>query len=213
MQKIVVWLSTPSRMSLLPVWKRMHPWPSLPISTCWRWGETKQKVEKIGYSKNSFAILKENNRVQGCVSHNSDPKKSILWRIEIERFGGTHHKILRTHLVPNSKSGKKRAISWSYSKNGDFVSAILARLSLRIEHLRRLQDMKIVPAKQHGMRREIYTFYSSVETKAAPVLISKNPEDRMFVFDSGASMHMLSKKDWSSDETGYFVEDPETRRR
>ena len=39
-----------------------------------------------------------------------------------------------------------------------------------------------------------------MEPKAAPVLISKNPEDRMFVVDSGASMHMLSKKDLSSDE-------------
>ena len=41
------------------------------------------------------------------------------------------------------------------------------------------------------------TFYSPV----APVLVSKNTEERMFVVDSGASMHMLSKKDLSSDET------------
>ena len=39
-----------------------------------------------------------------------------------------------------------------------------------------------------------------MEPNAAPVLISKNPEDRMFVVDSRASMHMLSKKDLSSDE-------------
>ena len=34
----------------------------------------------------------------------------------------------------------------------------------------------------------------------APGLVSKNTEERMFVVDSGASMHMLSKKDLSSDE-------------
>ena len=42
------------------------------------------------------------------------------------------------------------------------------------------------------------TFYSPVKIKA-PVLVSKSTEERMFVVDSGASMHMLSKKDLSSD--------------
>ena len=32
------------------------------------------------------------------------------------------------------------------------------------------------------------------------MLVSKNTAERMFVVDSGASMHMLSKKDSSSDE-------------
>ena len=32
------------------------------------------------------------------------------------------------------------------------------------------------------------------------MLVSRNKEDSMFVFDSGASMDMLSKKDLSSDE-------------
>ena len=32
------------------------------------------------------------------------------------------------------------------------------------------------------------------------MLVSQNMEERMFVVDSGASMHMLSKKDVSSDE-------------
>ena len=43
------------------------------------------------------------------------------------------------------------------------------------------------------------TFYSPVEIKA-PVLVSENTEERMFVVDSGASMHMLSKKGLSPDE-------------
>ena len=34
----------------------------------------------------------------------------------------------------------------------------------------------------------------------APILISKTTEERVFVVDSGASMHMLSKGDLSSDE-------------
>ena len=51
------------------------------------------------------------------------------------------------------------------------------------------------------------TFYSLVETKSA-----RNTEDRMFVVDSGASMHKLSKRDWSSavqinENTRVFVHD------
>ena len=45
------------------------------------------------------------------------------------------------------------------------------------------------------------TFYSLVE---AAVLVSRNTDERMFVVDSGASMHMLSKKDLSSDEMDTF---------
>ena len=44
------------------------------------------------------------------------------------------------------------------------------------------------------------TFYSPVEAKAAPAPTSKSPEEREFVVVSGASMHMLSKRDLSSDE-------------
>ena len=70
-----------------------------------------------------------------------------------------------------------------------------------------------MPAKQHGiLARKIHklkedkaSFYSLVEIKA-PVLVSKNTEESMFVVDSGASMHMLSKKDSSSDENGYSAE-------
>ena len=82
------------------------------------------------------------------------------------------------------------------------------RRSLRKEHLRTPQDKKSTPAKQHGIwRKKIHelkaedkaTFYSLVEIKAL-VLVSKNTEERMYVVDSGASMHMMSKKDLSSDE-------------
>ena len=43
------------------------------------------------------------------------------------------------------------------------------------------------------------TFHSPVQMNS-PVLVSKNTEERTSVVDSGASMHMLNKKDLSSDE-------------
>ena len=44
------------------------------------------------------------------------------------------------------------------------------------------------------------TFCSSVEARRMPALTAKSPEEQEFVVDSGASMHMLSKKVLSSDE-------------
>ena len=41
---------------------------------------------------------------------------------------------------------------------------------------------------------------SRIEATATPAPISKSPEERDFVVDSRASMHMLSEKDLSSDE-------------
>ena len=48
-------------------------------------------------------------------------------------------------------------------------------------------------------RTDKATFYSHIEARAMPAPTSKNPEEREFVVDSGASMHMLSKKDLSSE--------------
>ena len=81
------------------------------------------------------------------------------------------------------------------------MSVVLARLDSRRDHVRKPQGKRVGPAKQRGTwRKFIYklknkdkaTFYSPVKLKA-PILISKFPEEREFMVDSGASMHMLSK--------------------
>ena len=86
---------------------------------------------------------------------------------------------------------RKRATWRRYPKKVNLMSEILALPSLRKEHLRK-------PGKIYKLKAEDKaTFYSLVEIKA-PVPVSRNTEERMFVVDSGASMHMLSKKDLSS---------------
>ena len=51
------------------------------------------------------------------------------------------------------------------------------------------------------------TFYIPIEARVMPAPTSKKPKERKFVVDSGASVHMMSKKDLSSDEyVGYFAE-------
>ena len=45
-------------------------------------------------------------------------------------------------------------------------------------------------------------YYVPGEVKEMPAPTSKRPEEREFVLDSGASMHMMSKKELSSEEMG-----------
>ena len=88
------------------------------------------------------------------------------------------------------------------------MSEILARPSFEERTPEKPHDQKRAPAKSSmGFGEKISelkaedkaTFHSLAKIKA-PVPVSKNTEERMFVVDSGASMHMLSKKDLSSDE-------------
>ena len=44
------------------------------------------------------------------------------------------------------------------------------------------------------------TFYSPSEEWIMPAASTTNPEEREFVVDSGASMHMVSKKDLNKAE-------------
>ena len=75
-----------------------------------------------------------------------------------------------------------------------------------LHHLQKCQGLH--PHVLHPLAKSVYklkntdesTFYSPVEARATPAPTSKSPEERAFVVDSEASMHMLSKKDSSSDE-------------
>ena len=53
--------------------------------------------------------------------------------------------------------------------------------------------------------QERAAFFSPSENRCLPASTLK-PEEREFVVDSGASMHMISKKDLSNAENGYFDE-------
>ena len=76
--------------------------------------------------------------------------------------------------------------------------------NLRIVHKKRQSGKSKVPAKQHGARKSniLLTLGELLSTCA----INLKPEEREFVDDSGASMHMISRKDLSDAENGYFDE-------
>ena len=175
-------------------------------------GEEKpSKRSKSESTQGAVAILKE--KVQGCVSQNSDPKKSVLsesWANEIERFGGTRYK--NSHDAPGTKFkfGKEKGQPGGVIEKEEphERNPCAPKFEERTPEETSRQEEYATKAAWNLARK---TFELKAGDKAtscclveikAPVLVSKNTEERMFVVDSGASMHMLSKKDLSSDEMG-----------
>ena len=80
--------------------------------------------------------------------------------------------------------------------------------NLRIALKKRQSGKSKVPAKQRGSWPKVYlnlkeqnraAFFSPSENRCRPASNLK-PEEKEFVVDSGASMHMISKKDLHSAE-------------
>ena len=118
MKKIVMWLSTSSRVSWLQVPKQMHLWPSLPISTWWRWKETSVRVRKEEGTQGAVAIMRKKKRPRLCIwrLRSNEFFSTESWRIGIERFGGTHHEILGMHLVRIKIRERKGQSEWIIQK-------------------------------------------------------------------------------------------------
>ena len=84
------------------------------------------------------------------------------------------------------------------------MSVAFARQNSENDHMRRPCTKKDAPAEKHGIWRNIFTSSRMRTmlrfTRVMPAPTSKGQEEREFVVDSGKPMHMLSKKDLSSDE-------------
>ena len=173
-------------------------------------GEEKpSKRSKSESTQGAVAILTE-KKVQGCVSQNSDPKKSILRKPGQTRLNASAGHALKFsgrtwYEVQNrERKGPSRGVIQKgepHERNlcaPKFEERTPEETSRQEEYARKAAwnlARKYIKLKAEDKA----TFYSPVEIKA-PVPVSKNTEERMFVVDSGASMHMLSKKDLSSDE-------------
>ena len=65
---------------------------------------------------------------------------------------------------------------------------------MKLESRARRAAWNVAKIFMSSTNKDKTTFYSLVEIKA-PIFISKTPDERMFVVDSGDSMHMLSNRD------------------
>ena len=113
-------------------------------------GEEKpSKRSKRESTQGAVAILKQRSP-RLCISkfRSEEVYSTETWASQIERFGGTHHKILKTEF--GTQKGHLEALSTKVT----LISEILARQSLRKEHRRGPHDKKIAPARQRGIWRQ-----------------------------------------------------------
>ena len=125
-------------------------------------------------NQGAVAILKD-KRVQGCLSQNTDPKKSFLRKTEQTRLNasaGHTIKFSGRTWYEIKKFGKEKGLLEALSQKVNLTSEILARQSLRKGHLRKPHDKKNVLAKQRGIRRNIYTS-SRPRTRLRSILLWK----------------------------------------
>ena len=100
------------------------------------------------------------------------------------------------------KFGKERVHGEGSSKSVRLMSVVLARQNSEKDHMRRPCTKKEAPAKQHGIWRKKLkaqefgqnTLCTPVEAKVMRAPTSTRLGEREFVVDSGASMHIMSRK-------------------
>ena len=164
----------------------------------------KRSEKKLG--QNSSKRQFSDARQLGCVFQDMTPPKSILRKSTdmpkpIQRVKFT--KVL--HVIPKFETKIPRSVTFVQV---NLMSVAPTLQNLRIVHKKRQSGKSKVPAKQRGSwpknvfklkEHERATFFSPSENRCLPASTLK-PEEREFVVDSGASMHMFSKKDLSDAE-------------
>ena len=115
----------------------------------------------------------------------------------------TRRQILQGHLAPNKNSGKKGPSRGIIQKSEPHERGPSApkfgershEETLHQERCARRVASDLATRKNKLKNADKATFCTPVEAR-----VPKSPEEREFVFDSRASMHMMSKKELSSDE-------------
>ena len=206
MSKVVMWFSASSRVSRMKVWKRMHLSLSLPVSTCWCWGEAQQEVEKREYSRSSFRFCAKirskvvflNTKIQWSPFYGRLEKWDwTLLRDTLKFSGRTWYEIrIRDRTGPSRgviQEGELHELNLCAPR---FEERTPEETWRQVCHRKAAWNLARKIDKLTNADKA--TLYSLVETRAA-VLVSRIAEECLFV-DSGASMRLLSKKDLIPDE-------------
>ena len=158
------------------------------------------------WGQNSYKRQSSDARQLGCVFQDMTPPKFILRKCTdmpkpIQRLKFT--KAIARHTKIRDQNP-----SLGYIAQVKLMSAAPTLQNWRIGLGRRQSGKSKVPAKQRGSwpkirsklkEHERATFFSPSEKRCLPASTLK-PEEREFVVDSGASMHMISRKDLSDAE-------------
>ena len=165
-------------------------------------GKPSKKSKKSG-EKGSVALLKETIQV-GCVSHDSPHSCGKRKLIGVN----LHNQVLESHDASSKNSETKgpspgiiqkcepqERVLWASKFEERTKNEIL-----RQERCARKAAWNLAKGVYNLKRESQDTFYYPAEAWLMPAPSSTNPEERHFVIDSGASVHMLSKKDLSSGQ-------------
>ena len=143
-------------------------------------------------------------RQLGCVFRDMTPSKSKLRKYtDMPKTNRNSRKLL--DVIPKFETKILRSGIFAQV---NLISAAPTLQDLRIGLRRRQSGKSKVSAKQRGnwpksllnfKDRDSATFFSPSENRCLPASILK-PEEREFVVDSGASMHMIRKQDLSNAE-------------
>ena len=129
-----------------------------------------------------------------------------LLSVKKGKLGSKHAENFSRALAPNKNFGKERVHREELSKSVNLMSVVTAKTRGKITW-GHLATRKMRPQSGVGLGKKYKlknagkaTFYTLVDARVMPASTSKRPDEREFVVDSGASMHMTSKKELSSEE-------------
>ena len=171
--------------------------------------EKPSKKSKKGGAKGSVALLKESTQL-GCVSEDSYPRKSIQ-RAE-GKLGSKHAVKLSKGTWHQKKKNRERqgSIERNYSNKCEpHERSPCAPKFGEIAQEDTSHQERCARRVAWALSKNIYklknadkaTFYFAIQAKVMPAPTSKSPEEREFARAPRASMHMMSKRDSSSDNS------------
>ena len=163
--------------------------------------EKPSKKSKKGGAKGSVWIIEGVSKIGLCISRKSIPREKgkLGSKHAVKSSKSTwHQNLLRERkgpsqgIIPQSLRAKSRGKStW-----GD-----LAPRKMRPQSRMGLGE-ECSQAQECG---QSYILFFNWCQGNAGTYFKKSPQERDFVVDSEASMHLMSTKGWSSDGTGYFA--------
>ena len=162
-------------------------------------GEEKpSKKSKSVSNQGAIAILKE-KKIQGCLSQNSDPKKSFLRNTVQTRLNASAGHAIKfsgrtwCEIQIRERKGPSRGVFQKGEPHERNPCALkfeerTPQETLRQEECARKAAWDLAKHKYKLKTEDKATFYFLVEIKA-PVPVSKNTEERVFVVDSSFNAH------------------------
>ena len=174
----------------------MHIWQQMLFSTCWGRRGSTAKIQKKGGAQGSVAKLNECTQL-GCVSRFSSEKVYSTER----RKNWDQNRPSNSPRHPKNREGEgpSRGViqKCAHHERSRCAHKFWGEVTRGNLHPRTMRPWSSVGFGENLFAspriRTKTAFFSPIE-QSMPAPTSTRPEERAFVVDSGASMHMMSKK-------------------